>query len=151
MNLIQFKPLKILLLNKPSTGNKKTASRCHIIRYSIFDIRTTKHELRIAILAGMRANRTHLGTFCVPTRGFEVREQHQPLSIPIIDNNNITFTVIMEANFSITSFCLFLCYSFSGIFFHKLSIITLIVFFYQCNKRYLSAASNFTITNERRL
>ncbi len=31
----------------------------------------------------MRANRTHLGTFCVPTRGFEVRGQHQ---LPLIPN-----------------------------------------------------------------
>ncbi len=53
-------------------------------------------ELRTTNMAGMRANRTHLGTFCVPTRGFEVREQHQPPSIPIVDNNINTFILIME-------------------------------------------------------
>ncbi len=53
-------------------------------------------------MAGMRANRTHLGTFCVPTRGFEVREQHQPLSIPIVDNNTTIFMMIMEVNLSLT-------------------------------------------------
>jgi len=51
-------------------------------------------------MAGMRANRTHLGTFCVPTRGFEVREQHQLPSIPIVENNTNTLDVIMEENLS---------------------------------------------------
>jgi len=58
----------------------------------------SNYERRTTILAGMRANRTHLGTFCVPTHGFEVREQHQPPSIPIVDNNNNTSKVFMKAN-----------------------------------------------------
>jgi|GEM_PF-5133717 hypothetical protein len=48
------------------------------------------------MMAGMRANRTHLGTFCAPTRGFEVREQHQPPPIPIVENYLNTFTLVME-------------------------------------------------------